>query len=151
MMRKEMIKMGKTQKRKGKRVEYLIRDKLINSGFEARRVVLSGATTMEKGDIVVEQNGKRITLEVKARKHGFQQILMQIATNRACYFEFDDTYICFDWSTFLNILNGQPLPMPKDRIRGYKQLTDWYKDNIDFLVVKIDYFEPFVVKKIRRG
>ena len=62
--------MGRSQRRKGYRVEHEIVKKLREAGLDAKRVPLSGATEFAKGDVYLE--GRRI--EVKARKEGFRQI-----------------------------------------------------------------------------
>lgn len=58
----------KTQS-KGKRLEYMVRDKLIESGLDkyARRSIMSGATWMHKGDIVTSLN---LHIECKNQERG---------------------------------------------------------------------------------
>lgn len=53
--------------RKGKRVEYLIRDLLKTLG-ECERVPCSGNARAFKGDLIFTHNGQTYKVEIKARK-----------------------------------------------------------------------------------
>lgn len=66
--------MGKFSRRKGIRHEYGVRDLVRKEGMQAHRVPASGAAQGFKGDIQVEHNGRKFTLEVKARKDQFSRI-----------------------------------------------------------------------------
>jgi len=54
-------------RKKGKRVEYLIRDLLRQIG-ECERVPCSGNARAFKGDLILSINGQTFKIEVKARK-----------------------------------------------------------------------------------
>ena len=60
--------MGKKSLRKGKRVEYLVRDRFRELGLECKRVPCSGNSKAVKGDLLLSLNGKTLRVEVKARK-----------------------------------------------------------------------------------
>jgi len=59
---------GKKSQRKGKRVEYYIRDLLRQIGT-CERVPCSGNSRAFKGDLVLSIDGKELIIEVKARKN----------------------------------------------------------------------------------
>jgi len=65
---------GLKSRRKGMRVEYLVRDALRAEGFVADRVPASGASQGFKGDIRAIRDGKTYLLEVKARKDSFTKV-----------------------------------------------------------------------------
>ncbi|MDD3089374.1 MAG: hypothetical protein WC261_10625 [Synergistaceae bacterium] len=69
--------MGKSQRDKGYRGENNLVNMLKESGIDAKRVPLSGATDFQKGDIVA--NG--MTGEVKIRGSGFKQIYDWLAAH----------------------------------------------------------------------
>ncbi|MEM4620316.1 MAG: hypothetical protein QW607_08885 [Desulfurococcaceae archaeon] len=58
---------GKKSQRKGKRVEYYIRDLLRQIGF-CERVPCSGNSRAFKGDLILRVNERELKIEVKARK-----------------------------------------------------------------------------------
>ena len=60
--------MGKRSIRKGKRIEYLVRDRFRELGFECERVPCSGNSKAVKGDLLLSLNGRTLKVEVKARK-----------------------------------------------------------------------------------
>lgn len=61
--------------RKGKKVEYEVRDMIRAAGYTADRVPASGASQGFKGDLHIKlPNGKIIMVEVKARKAGFKRL-----------------------------------------------------------------------------
>jgi hypothetical protein len=62
-----MANRGRSQRRRGKRAEYKIRDIIKRAGYDAKRVPLSGASWL-KGDVVATINGKQIFIEVKSRR-----------------------------------------------------------------------------------
>jgi hypothetical protein len=62
-----MANRGRSQRRRGKRAEYKIRDLLRSKGIKAERVPLSGASWL-KGDVVAEIKGKQVAFEIKNRK-----------------------------------------------------------------------------------
>ena len=63
--------MGLRSRRKGQRVEYLVRDTLRKEGFDADRVPASGAAQGFKGDIRAIKDGKTYLIEVKSRQDSF--------------------------------------------------------------------------------
>ena len=65
---------GKSPRQKGNRVERFLVNLLLEHGFAAERIPLSGSAGGSfKGDVTVPLLGVDRTAEVKARKHGFQQ------------------------------------------------------------------------------
>jgi len=62
---------GKKIQRKGKRIEYLVRDLLRKVG-RCERVPCSGNARAFKGDLQFIYKGKVYKVEVKARKSGFK-------------------------------------------------------------------------------
>lgn len=66
--------MGKSQRQKGLRGEYALRDYLRARGWTANRVPSSGAAEGFKGDISAEKNGKKVLFELKCRKDTFKKI-----------------------------------------------------------------------------
>jgi predicted SPOUT superfamily RNA methylase MTH1 len=65
---------GRASRQKGMRNEYKLRDELIQLGYQARRVPLSGAQEGYKGDVVFEKQGRTLTAEVKSRKDSFKSL-----------------------------------------------------------------------------
>ncbi len=63
--------MGKREQRKGKRVEYQVRDAFREMGFKCYRVPSSGNSEGFKGDLVLEET---LVVEVKARKSSFKTL-----------------------------------------------------------------------------
>lgn len=63
--------MGKREQRKGKRVEYQVRDAFREMGFKCYRVPSSGNSQGFKGDLILEETFK---VEVKARKDSFRTL-----------------------------------------------------------------------------
>jgi len=63
--------MGKFSRDKGARFERQIVNALNDNGIEAKRVPLSGATSFQKGDVVIDG---RIVCELKHRESGFKKI-----------------------------------------------------------------------------
>lgn len=68
--------MGLMQRRKGQRVEYIVRDHLreLKIYDDVFRVPLSGASEGYKSDVVGRKGGQEDTFEVKARAHDFDTI-----------------------------------------------------------------------------
>lgn len=65
---------GAMSRRKGSRVERLLRDVLRAQGYEADRVPLSGASQGFKGDVRFTKGGETKIAEVKARKDAFKSV-----------------------------------------------------------------------------
>lgn len=66
--------MGKSQRDKGNRCEYLVRDQLRKAGFQSDRVPCSGAAQGFKGDLRGFYNETQYLFEVKARKKSFTSV-----------------------------------------------------------------------------
>lgn len=66
--------MGKSQKTKGRAQEYVLRDYLRQQGWEADRVVCSGAIKGLPGDVKATKAGKTLLFEMKSRKASFTKI-----------------------------------------------------------------------------
>ena len=60
--------MGEKSLRKGKRIEYLVRDRFRELGLECERVPCSGNSRCVKGDLLLSLDGRTLKVEVKARK-----------------------------------------------------------------------------------
>lgn len=65
---------GKMSRRKGSRVEYLVRDYFRMLGYNAERVPLSGASSAMKGDVRVTRGQEEFLVEVKARSDSFDRL-----------------------------------------------------------------------------
>lgn len=65
--------MGKRSLRKGKRVEYQIRD-LLRALGPCERVPCSGNAQAFKGDLIFSAGDKELRIDVKARAQGFKQL-----------------------------------------------------------------------------
>ena len=63
--------MGKRSVRKGKRIEYQVRNAFREMGFKCFRVPVSGNSEGFSGDLVLEG---AFRVEVKARKSGFSRL-----------------------------------------------------------------------------
>jgi Holliday junction resolvase len=73
---------GRSPRQKGNRVERFLVNLLQERGFAAERIPLSGAAGGSfKGDVTVALLGVDRTAEVKARKHGFQQLYQWLDGN----------------------------------------------------------------------
>ena len=66
--------MGKKERDKGCRTEREIVNIFRRHGITAQRIPLSGGTDYAKGDIEAVIKGRKMRIEVKARKDGFKQI-----------------------------------------------------------------------------
>jgi len=69
--------MGRKEHRKGRRVEYQVRDMFRELGLKCERVPCSGNSKAVKGDLLLE--GFRV--EVKARKRGFSFLYRSLRGN----------------------------------------------------------------------
>lgn len=65
---------GKSNKNKGRRMEYVLRDELRRLGYEAERVYASGAIKGLPGDVRATKGNKTFLFEMKSRKNTFQRI-----------------------------------------------------------------------------
>lgn len=75
MMRSKAAKIASSNRGRGKRGEYLVRDLIRSEGFECHRIPASGAAQGFKGDLEVRFNdGSKMAVEVKVRKTQFQAI-----------------------------------------------------------------------------
>lgn len=66
--------MGMAQRRQGLRVEYLIRDRMRELGYEAHRIPASGAAEGFRGDIECRKDGHEFKIEVKGSKSKFKTL-----------------------------------------------------------------------------
>lgn len=66
--------MGRSQREKGKRQEYILRDFLRTLGWKADRVPSSGASQGFKGDVQASKDGKKVLFELKSRKNEYRSI-----------------------------------------------------------------------------
>lgn len=143
--------MGASERRKGKRVELYIVSLLRKAGLEAKRIPLSGATEFQKGDVLVyTTDGIPKILEVKGRKKGFADIRARLIHKSVVRFVFGKEFICYSWEHFIKILKREISEIDEEieTTRAYKQIANWYHDSIaDYLVVKINRAEPFVVER----
>jgi hypothetical protein len=73
--------MGKSQRDKGMRNEYLLRDQLRRFGYTADRVPASGAAQGFKGDVRFSKEGQSFLAEVKARKCSYASIYALFAAH----------------------------------------------------------------------
>mgnify|MGYP003799250059 CR=1 FL=1 len=139
------------EKRKGKRVELYIVALLRKNGIDAKRIPLSGATDFQKGDVIAyDNNGIPYILEVKARQKGFADIRARIIHKGICKFFFRGyEYFCYSWDDFINKLKGKEIDeQTTEKVRAYKQIANWLYDTVvDYLVIKIDRQEPFVIER----
>ncbi|MCD6379637.1 hypothetical protein J7M07_04245 [bacterium] len=77
--------MGKSQRNKGYRGEYRLVKLLQRAGIPAKRVPLSGATSFQKGDVVIGKD----TGEVKVRRNGFKQIYRWLEEHKYLFIKAD--------------------------------------------------------------
>lgn len=148
--------MGTSERRKGKRVELYIVNLLRKAGLEGKRIPLSGATEFQKGDVLVyTTDGIPKILEVKAREKGFADIRARLIHKSVVRFVFGKyEFICYSWEHFIKILKREIRERSKideeiETARAYKQIANWMYDNsiVDYLVVKINRAEPFVIER----
>jgi hypothetical protein len=66
--------MGMSQRRKGLRVEYLVRDRMRELGYECHRVPSSGAAQGFKGDLECRKEGQEFKIEVKGSTTKFKTL-----------------------------------------------------------------------------
>lgn len=85
---------GRKSKRKGYRAENEVVNIFKKAGLEAQRIPLSGATSFQKGDVVIDNK----IGEVKIRKDGFKKIYEWLKDN-------DFLTVRADRKPFLIILN----------------------------------------------
>lgn len=144
--------MGASERRKGKRVELYIVSLLRKAGLEAKRIPLSGATEFQKGDVLVYTTDGIKILEVKAREQGFADIRARLIHKSVVRFVFGKyEFICYSWEHFIKILKREISEIDEEieTTRAYKQIANWMYDNsiVDYLAVKINRAEPFVVER----
>ena len=73
---------GRSPRQKGNRLERAIVHLLQEHGFAAERIPLSGSAGGSfAGDVTIPLLGVDRTAEVKARKHGFQQLYQWLGEN----------------------------------------------------------------------
>ena len=58
-------------------------------------------------------------------------------------------YQCYSWDNFIGKLKGKEIEEQEaEKVRAYKQIANWLYDTVvDYLVIKIDRQEPFVVER----
>lgn len=152
---------GRKPREKGIRFEREIVSILKEHGIRAKRVPLSGATSFQKGDIVIETvEGSPIIVEVKSRKSEFKRIytLLEDAFNRGC--EGVEIHFCRDEKTGFLAEPIVLLPLSKwislmTNFNRYEQLQvqvydtterwltlskklDSYIKNVDVIMIKDD-------------
>jgi len=66
--------MGRMQRQKGLRFEYVVRDKLREAGWDAYRVPSSGAAEGFKGDVVATKGSRKYVFECKSRQSFFRDV-----------------------------------------------------------------------------
>jgi Holliday junction resolvase-like predicted endonuclease len=59
---------GRTQRRRGRRAEYKVRDLFRSLGWKADRVPISGAGSI-KGDVIARKGAIKVVVEVKRQKY----------------------------------------------------------------------------------
>ena len=144
--------MSETQRRKGKRTELYIVSLLRQAGLDAKRIPLSGATEFAKGDVLVyTTDGIPKILEVKGRGKGFADIRARLIHKSVVRFVFGKyEFICYSWEHFIKILKKEISEIDEEieTTKAYKQIANWLDGNVaDYLVVKINRAEPFVVER----
>lgn len=149
---------GLMSRRKGLRVEYLLRDQLRDLGYQAIRVPLSGASEGYKHDVVAHKDGNAYTFEVKARKELFRKVYRIYMKER----NFEDKALRFSLgsagpfvalsydfeavkksSVYFRNLTLETVD--KEDMRGFTQILKIraMQDGADFLVVK-DNHQPLL-------
>ena len=102
--------MGKSERRKGNRVEREIVRMLNGAGIPARRVPLSGACEGFEGDIVI---GDGYKAEVKARKsgEGFKQIDAWLGAKDFLFLKRDrgTPTVVMPWEMFVELARAEKL------------------------------------------
>lgn len=144
---------GLKSRRKGRRVEYLLRDELrVKYGMQADRVPLSGASQGFKGDIRVipEHGAPPEYIEVKVRQNEFKEIYAHVHSGLRFVFTFDKNivWISDDFKLIrppLEVVYPYPLPESKTLLRKMHKLMSFVKD-CDYLAIKIDR-KPFLFLK----
>ena len=96
--------MGKMQRRKGYRGEYILVRMLKKEGIQAKRIPLSGQTEYAKGDVDIE--GYRA--EVKRRKNGFKQYYDWLSGNDFLFTKADRKpyLVTMTFDTFVKLWKG---------------------------------------------
>ena len=97
--------MGKSQRQKGYRGEYKLVKLLKKHGLNAKRVPLSGATTFQKGDIMIGE----YRAEVKWRKDGFKEIYKWLGDNDFLFIKADRKpyLVVMNIEAFIKLLGGE--------------------------------------------
>lgn len=144
---------GRASRQKGKRGERLVRDYFRGLGYNAKRVVGSGAhesiDARLRGDVQIEVNGELLSAEVKVRQNEFKSIyaLYETLGSRPRLFSYNRLSACVSHS-FSDL--GYTSPLTAEAIvcdasanvdlKAVKKLFGLSKfvKTCDFLVIKID-------------
>lgn len=122
--------MGRSQRQKGCRGEYKLRDELRRFGFQADRVPASGAAqgAAFKGDVRFSRNGKNYTAEMKSRKNSFQSLYAMYDAYQAT--SQDDTLKFIDHEGGLVNLSSSPLgALEPGGVYEFAYNYPWYQDH----------------------
>lgn len=137
-----------SQRQKGKKGEYDVRDYFRENGFVSHRVPSSGSAHGFPGDVLVKHpNGTSFLIEVKIRKDYFKDIYTQLEENKLTSYSFkfntemqiEIAYSFFDLFPFS--ITEQPLIAFKT-IKKLVKMHEWVKGS-DYLVVRMDR-KPFL-------
>ena len=103
------IIMGKMQRNKGSRIERELVTRLCDSGFNARRVPLSGMCAGYKGDISIKRGRAEYIAEVKSRASasGWRMVKMWLGDNDFLFLREDgvkEPLVVMNWKLFTDLL-----------------------------------------------
>lgn len=122
--------MGKSQRDKGNRGEYHLRDDLRRFGYKADRIPASGAAQGFKGDVAFgKQTTKEFTAEMKSRKAAFASIYKLFADHYNS--QKDDTLkiVLDDGRTLVNLSSSPVGAMEEGGVYDHVKYLDLYAAN----------------------
>ena len=134
--------MGKSQRDKGCRNEYKLRDDLRRFGYKADRVPSSGAAQGFKGDVKFSKDGKEYVAEMKARKCSFKSIYAMF-TAHYNYSQDDTLKLVTEDGQLINLSSSPIGALESGGVYEYAHNLPWYETHKRTLR-RLDTLKKFV-------
>ena len=117
--------MGKSQRDKGMRNEYLLRDQLRRFGYTADRVPASGASQGFKGDVRFTKGDQSFLAEAKARKCSYTSLYALFAAHFA-HSKDDTLKLVTDDGQLINLSSSPIGALEPGGVYEYAYNLPWY-------------------------
>jgi hypothetical protein len=117
--------MGKSQRDKGCRGEYKLRDDLRRFGYQAHRVPASGAAQGFKGDVEFYDQTGKYRAEMKSRKNAYKSLYALFAAHYN-YHKDDTLKIVLDDGQLINLSSSPIGAMENGGVYEFPTNFPWY-------------------------